>query len=70
MDMLTATWLRIWDRRAPKDNQPNIQAIPRTFEYIRIYVFEWMFMAPSRQDESRRAFTRLLYATLQKMYTA
>ena len=55
---LTAAWLCIWDQRAPKDSPPNIQAIPRTLEYIPIYVFEWAYMTPRRQDEPRRAFTR------------
>jgi hypothetical protein len=69
-DTLTAAWLHIWHRRAPKDNPPNIEAILRTLEFIRIYVFEWAYMTPRRQDESRRAFTRRVYATLRKMYTA
>jgi hypothetical protein len=58
------------DQHAPKDNPPNIQAIPRTLEFIRIYVFEWAYITRRRQDESRRAFARRVYITLRKMYTA
>jgi hypothetical protein len=34
-ETLSRAWIQAWDRRPPKDNPPNIRAIPRTFECIR-----------------------------------
>jgi len=68
--MLATALIHVWDRRSSRDNPPNIRAIPRTFERICIYAFEWAYMIPRRQDESDGTFTRRVYGTLLMMYTA
>jgi hypothetical protein len=67
---LTAAWLQVWDQRSPRENHPNIRAILRKFEYICIYVVEWAYVVPRRQEKSHRAFKRRLYGTPRITYRA
>ena len=67
---LTAAWLQRWDLREPQGNSPNVDRIPRRFEYLRIYVLEWAYLEPRKSEEKLRTFKRRVYGTLRSMATA
>jgi hypothetical protein len=67
---LTVAWLQRWDLREPQGNPPNIERIPRKFDYLRIYALEWAYLEPRKPEETLRNFKRRMYGTLRSMATA
>jgi len=67
---LAAAWLQRWNLRKPQGNPPNIDRIPRKFEYLRIYALEWAYLEPRKPEETLRTFKRRVYGTLRSMATA
>ena len=66
---LTAAWLQRWDLREHQGNPPNIDRIPRKFEYLRIYALELAYLEPRKPEETLRTFKRRVHGTLRSMAT-
>jgi hypothetical protein len=51
---------------------PNLQVLPRKFEYVRVFLREWCYMSipPPQPDEIHRAINRKVYITLRGMKKA
>ena len=67
---LTAEQFNVRTSLAPRANPPHIRAIPRTLEYLRIYLHEWEYMKPRRQAETGWASKPRVSNTLRTMSTA
>jgi hypothetical protein len=66
---LIVAWLQRKCLREPQGNPPNIQRIPRNFEYLRICALEWAHLEPRMKEESLITFKRRFYGTLRSMVT-
>jgi hypothetical protein len=47
-----------------RTNPPHVRRIPKTLEYLRIYVLEMAYVNLPKQCESPRAFRQRVYRTL------
>jgi len=67
---LTAEWLNACASLSPRTKPlPHIRVIPRSLEYLSIYLHEWAYMELQRQAETGRDFKRRVYDTLRTMST-
>jgi hypothetical protein len=62
--ILTAKWLRSWDLHKPSKNAPNVNGIPTSMEYLRIFATESAYIEQQGQRESVKAYKRHIYDTI------
>jgi hypothetical protein len=62
---ITADCFEVWADLAETTNPPNLQVIPRKFEYMRLFLGEWTYMLEPQPEENPRTFKRRVYSTLR-----
>jgi len=43
---MTAERVNVWASLSPRKNPPHLRVIPRTWEYLSIYIHEWEIWNP------------------------